>query len=149
MPRRPRRMLACVRLCLLIILAPVVGCGGNPATVTGVVSLDGQPLNTGTVGFSPVSGGMKAVGIIQSDGRYELTTNREAGVQVGEFKVVVIALEPGEVAAHGGPPRPGKNITPKRYGSASTSGLKFNVEKGGNVIDIELSSAGLEEDANP
>lgn len=137
-------MIQCVRLCLWIVFVTLVGCGGNPATVTGVVMMDGRPLNTGTVGFNPVSGGMKAVGIIQSDGSYELKTNRETGLQVGEYQTTVIALEPGEEVVHGGPPRPGKNITPKRYGSTSTSGLKFTVKQGSNVIDIELSSEGLE-----
>ena len=135
-----------VKLGLLGTIVAVVGCGGNPATVSGVVTIDGQPLNRGSVGFTPVSGGMKAVGAIQSDGSYELKTNREVGLQIGEYMTTVVALEPGKPDPQGGPPVPGKRLTPKHYGSTKTSELRFNVEKGGNEINLELSSEGLDKD---
>lgn len=149
MPQRQSRTALCVRLGLFLIVVSLVGCGGNPAKVSGVVTLNGEPLSRGSVGFTPIAGGMKAVGVIQSDGNFELKTNRERGLQFGEHQATVVALEPGKVDPHGGPPIPGKHITPKRYGNTKTSGLQFNVEKGRNTIDIELSSEGLEEDNKP
>ena len=43
-----------------MLLAALAGCGGKPATVSGVVTLDGKPLERGSVGFTPVAGGMRA-----------------------------------------------------------------------------------------
>lgn len=119
------------------------GCGGKPASVSGTVSVDGKPLDQGTVGFTPTAGGMRAVGLIQSDGSYQLKTNRDRGLDVGEYTVTVTARE--AVQTEGGPPMPGKYLAPKRYGSTRTSGLVEQVESGSNVIDLNLESGGEEE----
>lgn len=123
----------------LLLLCCLAGCGGNPATVTGLVTLNGEPLDTGTVGFAPTGPGLRAAGQIQSDGSYELRTNREAGLETGEYSVTVVAREPGKEDPNGGPPMPGPYITPRNYAVASTSGLKYTVEKGSNEINIELT----------
>lgn len=133
----------------LLTLATIAGCGGKPATVSGVVSLDGKPINRGSVGFTPTQGGMQAVGTIQPDGSYELKTNRDLGLDVGEYKVSIAAREPGKEDPNGGPPMPGPFITPRRYARPQSSGLVFQVTKGSNEIDIELSSEGLQEDNKP
>ncbi len=135
-----------VKLSTLLTLLFLVGCGGKPASVSGVVTLDGGPLERGTVGFAPTGGGMRAAGIIQSDGSYTLKTNREKGLEVGDYLVTVASREPGAEDPNGGPPMPGPYITPRHYAIAKTSGLQFNVEKGSNTINIELSSEGLEAD---
>ena len=127
---------------LLLSLMLLVGCGRSPATVTGVVSMDGQPLQRGNVGFAPVSGGMKATSRIQSDGSYELSTNRDSGLQLGDYQVTVVSREPGE-SKGSGPPMPGKTLIPIRYGRVKTSKLNYTVESGSNTINIELSSEGL------
>jgi hypothetical protein len=122
-----------------VAVALLVGCGGKPATVSGVVTLDGKPLERGMVGFSPVNGGMRAAGVIESDGTYVLSTNRDEGLETGEYAVTVVSREPGPENAVG-PPIPGPYITPQKYAAESTSGLKFTVERGDNEINIELSS---------
>ncbi len=124
------------------------GCGGRPATVSGVVSIDGSPLQTGTVTFSPASGGMRASGLIQDDGSYEIRTNRDMGLEIGEYQVAVSSREVIDTGPES-PPRPGKYFAPKRYGRTSTSGLQYSVDKGSNEIDIKLSSDGLEQDNRP
>jgi len=137
-----------VGLCLSLALAYLVGCGGKPARVSGIVTVDGKPLEQGTVAFSPASGGMRATGIIQGDGSYEIRTNRESGLDIGEYAVAVSSRE---LLFHGGPdqpPMPGKYLAPKRYGKTQTSGLRFSVKKGSNSINIELSSEGGEADRN-
>jgi len=129
-----------VKLVLLLSLIPyIVGCGGKPASVTGVVTLNGEPLAHGTVGFAPTGPGLRAASEIQSDGTYELQTNREAGLDVGEYAVTVASREPGQKDPNGGPPMPGPFITPRQYAVASTSGLKYQVESGSNEINIELT----------
>ena len=139
-------MAQCLIPCLLSTLVTLLGCGGNPATVTGIVTIDGEPLERGKVGFTPLSGGLKAIGKIESNGNYELSTNRESGLQVGEYLATVISTEPGVMDPDGGPPMPGKSLIPKRYGRVRTSDLSFSVKGGSNTIDIALSSEGLDED---
>lgn len=111
-----------------------------PASVSGAVSVDGQPVNKGKVTFIPVGPGQMAIGAIDTDGTYEVMTNREEGLGVGEYKVAIVAREM-EVSEEGGPPMQGNYIVPKRYGLAETSGLQYTVESGHNEIDFELSSA--------
>lgn len=41
---------------------------------------------------------------------------------------------------------PGPYITPKLYAIGTTSGLKYDVERGQNTINIELTSAGEDVD---
>ena len=69
------------KLTVVICGLVLTGCGGKPATVTGVVTLDGQPLQRGMIGFAPVSGGMKAAGIIEPDGNYSLKNEQRDGAQ--------------------------------------------------------------------
>ena len=125
--------------CLSLSLVYLVGCGGKPATVSGIVTIDGKPLQQGTVAFSPASGGMRATGAIRTDGSYKIRTNRESGLDIGDYEVSVVSREI-VISEPGLPPMPGKYIAPKRYGRPKTSGLRFNVEKGKNTIDIELES---------
>ena len=125
--------------CTVILLA-AVGCGGMPATVSGLVTLDGEPVDHGVVGFNPKSGGMKAVGIIQSDGSYAVKTNRDEGLNLGQYAVTVVVREPGIQDKYGGPPRPGKFIVPQKYSRTRSSGLEFDVTSGQNTINLELSS---------
>ncbi len=81
-----------------------------------------------------------SVGIIDSEGYYELSTNRELGLESGEYKVTVVSRERGAVTEDGAPPLPGKHLIPVKYGSYDTSGLQFTIERGANNIDLELKS---------
>jgi hypothetical protein len=131
--------IALAKFGFLLTLLTLVGCGGKPAKVSGVVTLDGKPLERGMVGFAPIDGGMRAAGMIQSDGSYTLSTNRESGLDTGEYLTTVVSREPGVENPQGGPPMPGPYITPRHYAIAKTSELRFQVEAGSNTIDIELS----------
>ena len=126
---------------LVAVLVSTAGCGGKPARVSGAVSVDGQPLEQGTVFFAPTEGGMRASGIIQSDGSYTIKTNRDSGLEVGDYNVGVVSREltwPNP----GGPPMPGDYLAPKKYGNPKTSGLRYTVERGSNEINLELTSDG-------
>jgi hypothetical protein len=119
-----------------------VGCGGPyDATVTGVATLDGQPLPRGIVSFAPQTGGPLAYGRIQSDGRFSLWTGMEEGLASGAYAVTVMATEESpDRSQDGGPPPMGKLITPMWYQDPATSGLTFTIESGDNVIDLKLNS---------
>jgi hypothetical protein len=127
----------------LLVLVGMTGCGGPyDASVSGKVSLDGNVVPRGTVAYQSVSGGPAAYGIIEQDGSYTIWTGREEGLPSGEYQVTVTATEPptSEKSAKGGPPPPGKMITPIWYRTKETSGLKYTVESGGNEINLDLTS---------
>jgi hypothetical protein len=131
---------ACVASSLLLT---VVGCGGTfDSSVSGTVTLDGNVVPRGTVSFQPKAGGPAAYAQISEDGSYSVRTGREVGLPSGDYYVTVSANEPPTVAqmADGGPPPPGKPITPQWYRTKSTSGLSFMVEPGSNEINLELTS---------
>lgn len=124
-------------------IAALSGCGGvYDSTVSGVVTLDGNPVPRGTVTFHPTEAGPSSYARIEEDGTYSVQTGRERGLPPGEYQVTVIANEPPPVlqTAAGGPPPSGKPITPPWYRSKQTSGLRYTVENGSNEIDLELSS---------
>jgi hypothetical protein len=131
-------------LAAALLLLVTSGCEPTQktATLTGKVTLDGKPLAHGTVLFA-ASGGEKrnaAAGDIKSDGSYAVQIGQTEKLIVGEYVVVVVSREPSTPHPEGGPPTPGAFITPEKYGDAQTSGLRYNVRPGKNIIDIVLVS---------
>ncbi len=130
---------SCLPVALVLLLVPFSGCGGKPAQVSGTVSVDGVPLDTGTIAFVPSGQGMRATALIESDGSYEVRTNRETGLDTGHYKVAISAREVVKPEG-GGLPMPGEYLVPRQYGNTETSGLEYTIEEGSNVIDINLQS---------
>lgn len=121
----------------------MAGCGGRAeSSVSGVATLNGTAIDHGQVVFVPTTGngGQGASGQIQSDGSYSIQVGQTGGLPAGNYKVVVVSRAPSVADASGGPPTPGKLLTPERYGQAQTTNLQFEVEPGRNTIDLELSS---------
>ena len=126
-----------------IALVAVGGCGGAyDSTVSGKVTLDGSIVPRGTVSYDPVQGGPAGYARIQENGNYSVFTGREKGLPAGEYQVTVISSEApaSQVTSTGGPPPPGKAITPAWYRTKDTSGLKVTVNSGSNEINLELTS---------
>ena len=135
------------RLCVVAasscMLVGLVGCGGPyDATVSGVVTLDGKVVPRGTVAYQPKAGGAPAYARIEENGTYVVHTGREEGLPLGDYFVTVTANEPPAVTQteSGGPPPPGKPITPLWYRTKDTSGLSFVVSPGENEINLELTT---------
>ncbi len=133
--------IVCVGLVGFLALS---GCGGAfDATASGVVTLDGNAVPRGNVAFYPTSGGPAAYALITENGRYVVQTGRENGLPSGDYQVSVTAneLPARERGDRGGPPPPGKAITPVWYASKETSGLTVTVKPGRNDIPLELKAA--------
>jgi len=122
---------------LALLLA---GCGSDLASVTGTVTYDGKPLQTGTVGFFPVGAGPAGYGSIQPDGSFRIRTGQQAGLPPGEYRITVQATGPiPEPTPENLEPVP-ESIIPERYGNQDQSGLTFTVKPGSNEVPIELQS---------
>lgn len=122
-----------------------LGCGqgSGDASVVGKVTLDGFPLEAGKVVFSSVSSNnsaSSATGKIDAQGNYQLVIGRSSGLSSGEYTARVIAMGPAIEQPDGAPPVPGELLTPAKYAKAETSGLRYRLRPGKNVIDIALAS---------
>jgi hypothetical protein len=81
-----RIRLGCALAGVLALLGLTAGCGGQPkAKVSGTVTLDGQPIENGTIMFYPKSGKGQSAGGAITNGKY----NVEASV--GEMSVAISA----------------------------------------------------------
>jgi hypothetical protein len=119
------------------------GCGGPyDASVTGVVTLDGNAVTSGAVAYIPTSGGPMAYAEIDEAGQYEVYTGSAAGLAPGSYGVTVVSREPPATQRSklDGPPPPGNLKTPLWYAMAESSPLKFDVEPGDNEFNLELKS---------
>jgi hypothetical protein len=128
-----------------VLLAAAAGCSGpNAASVSGTVTLEGQPLTTGNVSFYPDGGGgAPAYGQIDSSGRYSLSTGSDAGLAPGKYVAVVVATkEPPQPYDATGAEIPPIPITPAKYGNTQTSDLRVDVKAGKNSIPLALQSSG-------
>ena len=117
-----------------------------PATIEGVIKIDGQPLaagrtTTGEVMFHPTGGGAAAYGPITSGGKYSVSTGATKGLEPGDYKITVrvVEVEPEPPGGYRSPPAQ-KVISPPRYQDRDTSGLVEKVQPGKNTIDLDLTS---------
>ena len=140
----------------VLILAIFAGCGGDappktalPKTepVTGVVTLDDQPLEGASVTFIPTgtTTGVECVGQTDAAGKYSPKQIRGAdGVPAGNYKVVISRqlkggkpVVPGQAAGEGGI---AVESLPPHYSRAAESKLTATVNAGGGTIDFKLTS---------
>jgi hypothetical protein len=126
---------------VLTVAFGLAGCGGPPGpatgTVSGTVTLDGDPLEDASIAFKPKDGVGPSSGAQVVDGKY--TT----AVPLGEMRVEISASkEVGTVKAYNTPDSPTrpifKDLIPKIYNIDST--LSVTVKAGENEGNFELSS---------
>lgn len=126
-------------LCLAVLFS-VAGCGGSDelTVVRGRVLLDGSPLPHGSVSTLP-DHGRGAVGVINDDGRFELSTRGVGnGLRPGTHRVAIVAFrDPTGKSLEGRRDL----LTPARYSSPATSGLSIDVVPGeSSDVTLELTS---------
>jgi hypothetical protein len=141
----------------VLVLAAVLlaGCGKAPppiVKVTGVVRLEGKPLNRARVVYLPQTADSReyiASGLTDETGRYQLTCNGQAGACAGENRVLILESDnPLELRGEslqvqaklvkyreslGNRPIPGK------YGTAVRSPLRATVTNQNTEYDFDLS----------
>jgi hypothetical protein len=136
--------------CLVLLIASialtgVAGCGNGLSSVSGSVTLDGQPIIGGPDKYGTVSfyreggGGAPGVAIIDSSGRYELKTGGQNGIEPGTYLVAISVKKVAPPVNQYALPQ-ATLISPPRYGSIAQSGLHAEVKKGRNSIDFEMLS---------
>jgi len=125
--------------CLWLALLGLAGCGGGRMSqVSGVVKLDGNPLEAGTITFTPADGQAEVTGGEIKAGRYTVL------VPVGTTKVSISAPKVvGKKPIYPGQPdSPMMPITlealPARYNERTE--LQYEVKSGPNEKDFELQS---------
>ena len=130
-------------LCLTFLATILVGCSESAldhASVSGRVTLDGEPLEGAAVTFIPISttddglAGYYSMGETDKDGRYSLRTlehHSKDGAAVGKHKVIV-----NKIVESG--PEVGE-LVPPPYNDDRVSPLRFEVPVvGTDAADFDL-----------
>jgi len=134
------------------VLSCTSGCGGysNVGQVTGVITVEGEPLEGANIAFYPTDG-RASQGVSDASGRYELNyIRKQKGAVIGEHIVTISTRVEAEidyrgdtVAQDGEQSTPtitaGKAETlPKKYVDRRTSDLRATVTSGSNSFDFDL-----------
>lgn len=127
------------------LVMSIYGCGGGGTApplgqVSGVVTLDGEPLEHAQLIFQPENG-RPSVGETDSSGYYELSyTGTTTGALIGPHKVLITsAIEAYSDESGEGQDRAArKELLPPKYHSQTT--LTANVEQGSNEINFDLKT---------
>jgi len=121
---------ACGLLWAACLLLAGCGSGLDIAPTRGTISVKGEMLTNGRVMFMPIGGGQYAVGEIQPDGSFVMSTVDDGdGVLVGEHSVQITQREDDV--------EPGKQA----YNFESPPGEPYVVKSGEeNVFDIDIDT---------
>jgi hypothetical protein len=125
------------------------GCGGGPklVPVKGKVTLDNEPLKTGSLVLQPSSAkepmSRPPFAEIKEDGSYEVFTDGHPGAPPGSYLVRITAnapqsSDPKDMYA------PPKSLVDKRYNEVETSKLTLEVSDGAapGAYDLKLKKTG-------
>jgi hypothetical protein len=125
---------------LVAMAALLSGCGGEMkvAPVSGVVTLDGKPLDRASVVFKPEAGGRPSFGVTDENGRFSLAYSmNEDGAEVGPATVTISTKLQVE-GADENRPRAAERV-PARYAKRP---LKVTVEAKKNEVELGLTTKG-------
>ena len=131
----------------IALLAALSGCDssgvGRLVPVRGKVTLDGQPLTTGSLVYMPSAekgntSNYEPAATINADGTYQLFTAQRDGAPIGWYKVWVVAQAPADDK---NPYAPTKSLIPARYAEPGTSKLEIEVvnRPSEGAYDLKLS----------
>src|SRR5262245_47033662 len=127
-------MRLCALLLSFLLVAALLGCGpGNPLgrkALSGTVTLDGSPLDGGTIEFHPLEGGVQSGGLIHA-GRYSIGADK--GATPGKYRVQIAdsyespPLPPGHMPGDDPPPA-FKSRVPPEWNSKSKQEIEIKKE---------------------
>jgi hypothetical protein len=138
--RRDLSVSRALLICCVSIAWAMSGCGEPPvgSVVKGTVTFNGQPLDQGSIEFSPAAGQKTYSGGAIKDGQYSLPADQ--GLEPGLYDVRISSTEgkspattemPGEVAV------PPKQRIPEEFNAKTT--LKVEVKQGAeNKFDFTI-----------
>lgn len=124
-----------------VALLALTGCGDSGNTVRGRVTIDGQPVESGSITFEPADGQGQATGALITVGAYELTGAQAPGP--GAKTVVIQASRKTGRTVKAGPPFPPEHVIAEeeqlRYDGKSA--LRAQINPGNNECNFELVAA--------
>src|SRR5262245_60509288 len=101
----------CLWILILAALAISSGCGDGKVVVRGIVNVDGQPIEEGSISLEPADAQGPTTGGIIKEGKYELTGN--AAVAPGRKIVRIVGLRKTGKMMEAGPPAPKGTLIPQ------------------------------------
>jgi hypothetical protein len=130
----------------LLMTCLALGCGQSrpTGTVSGKVTLDGQPLSGARVNFQPMGNardtGIGSFGKTDANGEYSLTLIDESakGAIIGMHRVMIKAMPEGKGEPTDDKAPAGKDRVPPQYNINSE--LQFEVKSGHNTADWPLET---------
>jgi hypothetical protein len=136
-----------IRTCLGLLILGIAGCGddlGNRQEVSGVVTLQGQPLDDGAIEFTPLEsqqpdGVETKSGAPIVQGKYVIPQGQ--GLAPGKYRVRITAgtpdppPQPGELPSPTFGPPPQERV-PAEYNTQSR--LEATVTSGANTFNFEI-----------
>lgn len=119
---------------LALVIAVFVGCSKGPAMgdIYGTVTLDGKPLETGTINFFPVNGDTQTTGGVIKNGKFEVRV--PVSKQIVKIASTIVTSPPGtpdELLTF-------KKLVPDKYNLKSE--LRLDVKAGRNEPVYDLKS---------
>lgn len=142
-PQRPLSPCGAKLLLASLLLFPLAGCGDPPTgAVTGAVTFQGKPVESGNVIFENGEQGIFKAAELTTGGEYRLE-----GLPLVEYKVSVRPPDPELPNENSGfdgrKPLPKANVAPPKdipapYHSSQTTPLRHTVAKGEQRFDIPL-----------
>lgn len=114
------------------------GYNGPTGTVSGTVTINGQPCGKGSINFINENISIHGAAILQTDGSYALKVGTSFSIPVGDYRVAIVgddptAPPPDPAALMSNPEKFKANESiPAKYRDPKTSGLLVVVKEGAN-----------------
>lgn len=127
-----------IALCAIVVA--VAGCGAGGSPVSGAVSFDAAPVDSGTISFVPADGKGPTFGGVITSGRYEVVapTPGPKVVRVSAVRPTGRKLPPDPLVGGTEPVDEIAPYIPEQYNDLST--LTCDVVAGPNNFDFHLKS---------
>ena len=98
----------------LSLLVIGLGCGSHDPlgrrAVSGIVTLNGEPLHEGSISFEPIEKSLTSSGAVIQQGKYSIS--KEQGLPPGKYRVVINAVKPGTGTTLPEGKMPGEEVGP-------------------------------------